>query len=105
MRSLPVKARLYVSAVILAGAALLITQGRYVTFDQPVLFLSLLVLSSLTSAFKVYLPLAKGGSTMSVSYAIDFTSLILLGPHLTMFVGVISAWSQCTFRIEEKNPA
>ena len=105
MRSLPVSARLYVGAVILAGAFLLVVQGRHVTFDQPVLFLSLLVLSSLTSAFKVYLPLAKGGSTMSVSYAIDFTSLILLGPHLTMFVGVVSAWSQCTFRIEEKNPA
>jgi diguanylate cyclase (GGDEF)-like protein/putative nucleotidyltransferase with HDIG domain len=105
MRSLPVKARLYVGAVILAGAALLVLQGRHATFDQPVLFLSLLVLSSLTSAFKVNLPLAKGGSTMSVSYAIDFTSLILLGPHATMLVGVASAWSQCTFRMQEKNPA
>jgi diguanylate cyclase (GGDEF)-like protein/putative nucleotidyltransferase with HDIG domain len=105
MRLLPVKARLYVGAVILAGAALLVLQGRHARFDQPLLFLGLLLLSSLTSAFKVNLPLAKSGSTMSVSYAIDFTSLILLGPHATMLVGVASAWSQCTFRMQEKNPA
>ena len=64
----------------------------------------LLVLSVVTSAFKVNLPLAKSGSTMSVSYAVDFTALILLGPHETMLVAVASAWSQCTFRMQERNP-
>jgi putative nucleotidyltransferase with HDIG domain len=41
---------------------------------------------------------------MSVSYAVDFLSLILLGPAQTMIVGALSAWSQCTFRITTKNP-
>ena len=41
---------------------------------------------------------------MSVSYAVDFASLLLLGPHETMFVAVTSAWSQCTFRMKAKNP-
>src|SRR3954468_19634728 len=64
----------------------------------------LLLLSSLTSVFKVNLPLARSGSTMSVSYAVDFASLLLLGPNETMFVAAVSAWSQCTFRIKEQNP-
>jgi diguanylate cyclase (GGDEF)-like protein/putative nucleotidyltransferase with HDIG domain len=104
MRSLPVAARVYVGSVIVAGALLLVILGPRARFEQPTLFVILLALSALTSAFKVYLPLAKSGSTMSVSYAIDFTALILLGPHETMLVGVASAWAQCTLRMKERNP-
>jgi diguanylate cyclase (GGDEF)-like protein/putative nucleotidyltransferase with HDIG domain len=73
-------------------------------FGSPWLFLGLLTLSSLTSVFKVNLPLARRSSTMSVSYAVDFASLLLLGPNETMIVAVASAFSQCTFRIQERNP-
>jgi diguanylate cyclase (GGDEF)-like protein/putative nucleotidyltransferase with HDIG domain len=41
---------------------------------------------------------------MSVSYAVDFLSLIILGPSPTMVVAATSAWSQCTFRMTTKNP-
>ena len=41
---------------------------------------------------------------MSVSYAVDFASLLLLGPDETMLVAAASAYSQCTFRIKEPNP-
>ena len=68
------------------------------------LFLLLLALSSITSVFKVNLPIARSGSTMSVSYAVDFASLLLLGPNETMVVAAASAYSQCTFRIKERNP-
>ena len=50
------------------------------------------------------LPLARRSSTMSVSYAVDFASLLLLGPNETMIVAAASAFSQCTFRIKERNP-
>ena len=66
---------------------------------SPFLFLGLLLLSSITSVFKVNLPLARRSSTMSVSYAVDFASLLLLGPNETMIVAAASAFSQCTFRI------
>ncbi len=46
---------------------------------SPWLFLGLLLLSSITSVFKVNLPLARRSSTMSVSYAVDFAALLLLG--------------------------
>jgi diguanylate cyclase (GGDEF)-like protein/putative nucleotidyltransferase with HDIG domain len=84
---------------------LLVVFGPRATFDQPFLFATLLFLSAITSAFKVSLPLDKSGSTMSVSYAVDFLALITLGPNETMLVAVTSAWSQCTFKMKTPNPA
>jgi len=104
MRSLPLPARLYVGATIALGALLVVWLAPHSTFSNPGLFAVLLVTSAVTSAFKVNLPLAKSGSTMSVSYAVDFASLLLLGPNETMLVAVTSAWSQCTFRMKTKNP-
>jgi diguanylate cyclase (GGDEF)-like protein/putative nucleotidyltransferase with HDIG domain len=104
MRALPRAARFYVGAVTIIGAALLIWLGPKAQFHDPVLFAVLLLASSLTSALKVSLPFARGGSTMSVSYAVDFAALLLLGPHETMLVAVTSAWSQCTFRMKARNP-
>ncbi|MDP2391464.1 MAG: HD-GYP domain-containing protein, partial [Acidobacteriota bacterium] len=104
MRSLPLAARVYIGAVVAVGALLVVWLGPKSTFDSPYLFTVLLLASAITSAFKVSLPLAKSGSTMSVSYAVDFAALLLLGPNETMIVAVISAWSQCTFRMKVKNP-
>jgi diguanylate cyclase (GGDEF)-like protein/putative nucleotidyltransferase with HDIG domain len=104
MKSLPLAARLYVSAVIGIGAALLAAFFPIHPGNSPGLFVLLLVLSSVTSVFKVNLPLASRSSTMSVSYAVDFASLLLLGPNDTMVVAAASAFSQCTFRIKERNP-
>jgi diguanylate cyclase (GGDEF)-like protein/putative nucleotidyltransferase with HDIG domain len=104
MKALPLAARLYVATVIGFGAVLLAVFFPIKTFESPGLFLLLLALSSVTSVFKVSLPLARSGSTMSVSYAVDFASLLILGPHETMLVAAASAYSQCTFRIKEPNP-
>jgi diguanylate cyclase (GGDEF)-like protein/putative nucleotidyltransferase with HDIG domain len=104
MSSLPLKARIYVGAIVVTGALLVVTLGPRATFDHPFVFLTLLILSAVTSAFKVSLPLAKSGSTLSVSYAVDFAALIILGPNETMIVGVTSAWSQCTFKMKTPNP-
>ncbi len=104
MKSLPLSARIYVGAVIAAGAVLLVLLAPRARFDQPLLFAVLLTLSMASSAFKVSLPLTRSGSTMSVSYAVDFAALLLLGPHETMLVAVASAWSQCTFGMKTRNP-
>jgi diguanylate cyclase (GGDEF)-like protein/putative nucleotidyltransferase with HDIG domain len=50
----------------------------------------------------VSLPLASSGSTMSVSYAVDFAALLLVGANATMLVAAASAWSQCTFRTKAR---
>jgi PAS domain S-box-containing protein len=67
----------------------------------PLLFLVLL--SLLTSAFKVQFPIASG-SNMSVSYVVDIASLILRGPHATMLVGAAGGWSQSTLNSRSRNP-
>jgi diguanylate cyclase (GGDEF)-like protein/putative nucleotidyltransferase with HDIG domain len=103
MKDLPLPARLYVATVLAAGAIVLALYAPR-SIDQPGLFLALLVISSAASAFKVSLPLATSGSTMSVSYAVDFASLLLLGADGTMLVAATSAWSQCTFRVDKRAP-
>src|SRR5438128_105339 len=102
MRALPIAARLYVTSVILAGLAVIALFAPH-SIPHPALFLALLLGSSLASALKVYLPLVSGGSTMSVSYAVDFAALLLLGANETMVVAGVSAWSQCTFRTRARS--
>ena len=104
MKALPLAARIYVCAIIGLGAGLLAGFFPREFAHSPWLFLALLLLSSITSVFKVNLPLARRSSTMSVSYAVDFAALLLLGPHETMLVAAASAFSQCTFRNKERNP-
>ena len=103
MKSLPLAARLFVLAIISTGAALVFTILPIST-DQPALFVALLVLSSVTSVLKVTLPLPRSASTMSVSYAVDFTALLMLGTEQTMIISAVSAMCQCNFRIREPNP-
>jgi diguanylate cyclase (GGDEF)-like protein/putative nucleotidyltransferase with HDIG domain len=103
MKDLPISARLFVGAVLAAGAVVLAAFAPRALANLP-LFAALLLLSSLASAFKVTLPLASSGSTMSVSYAVDFAALLLLGADETMLVAAASAWSQCTFRTESRTP-
>jgi diguanylate cyclase (GGDEF)-like protein/putative nucleotidyltransferase with HDIG domain len=105
MSELPRPARVYVAAVITAGLGLMAYRiPAVVSMSQPVLFLALLVLSSVSASLKVSLPLTTSGSTMSVSYAVDFAALLLLGPDETMLVAAGSAFSQCHLNSKERNP-
>src|SRR5580765_2287587 len=102
MKDLPFAARLYVGAVLAAGAVVLALFAPH-TIANPVVFLTLLVCSSLASVLKVTLPLASSSSTMSVSYAVDFAALLLLGANETMLVAAVSTWSQCTFKTRARS--
>ncbi len=103
MRSLPISAQVFIALVIAAGAAILAWTLQHIYLDNVLLFLALLLMSNLTSAFKVTL-LAASGSTLSVSYMVDFAALLLLGPAPTTLIAVTSAWSQCTFRMKQPTP-
>ena len=96
--------RVYIGFVIAAGATLLAIGLPQADFNHPWLFLALLALSCATASLKVTLPLTTSGSTLSVSYAVDFASLLLIGPHETMLVAAASACSQCHLNNKARNP-
>ncbi|HXD73391.1 MAG TPA: ATP-binding protein [Vicinamibacterales bacterium] len=103
LRELPPRARWYIITVIVIGAmtfAVLVPRA-VLTPVLPLLFF--VVLSSLTSAFKVQFPIASG-SNMSVSYVVDIAALILRGPHAGMIVGAASGWTQSTFNQPKGKP-
>ncbi|MBI4486738.1 MAG: HD-GYP domain-containing protein, partial [Acidobacteria bacterium] len=104
MQDIPAAGRRFVASVIMAGGVLLLVCLPFAQFKQPLVFLALLLLSSATASLKVYLPLTTSGSTMSVSYAVDFASLLLIGPHETMLVAAGSAFSQCYLNAKGRNP-
>jgi len=103
LRDLPPRGRWYILTVIAIGALTfgVLVPRAILTPVTPLVFLVLL--SSLTSAFKVQFPIASG-SNMSVSYVVDIASLILRGPHATMIVGAVSGWSQTTLNSRSPNP-
>jgi PAS domain S-box-containing protein len=103
LRDLPARARWYIIAVIALGTAACGLLLPRATLTPVLPLLILIVLSALTSAFKIQFPIASG-SNMSVSYVVDIASLILLGPHTTMIVGAVGAWAQSTFNAKEPNP-
>jgi diguanylate cyclase (GGDEF)-like protein/putative nucleotidyltransferase with HDIG domain len=105
MNQLPLAGRVYVASVIVAGAIVMAVCLPLADFThQPILFAALVALASAAAALKVTLPLTTSGSTMSVSYAVDFASLLLLGPHETMVVAVASALCQSHVNNKNRNP-
>ncbi len=103
--TLPRNAQLYVAAVIGAGAAVFLFSIP-LSYPRPVLFVFLVALSCITSAWKVTLPLSLlSGSTLSVSYAADLTALLLLGPRAAVVVAVAGALMQGTINVRQRYPA
>jgi putative nucleotidyltransferase with HDIG domain len=90
--------------MIALGAVVMASSLSSLQFSRPGLFAVLLVLSVMSSALKVDMPLGAGSSCISLSFAVDFTALLLFGPGPTMLIAVTSGWSQCTLRMQERNP-
>ncbi len=101
---LPRSAQVYVAAITLLGAVVFVLALPH-TYPDLWLLGSLLVLSCITSAWKVTLPLSlSSGATLSVSYAADLMALLLLGAGPAVIIAVAGAWMQCTFRVKQSYP-
>jgi PAS domain S-box-containing protein len=103
LRDIPPRGRWYIVFVIALGTVIFFTLVPRATLTPIVPLVFFVLLSSLTSAFKVQFPIASG-SNMSVSYVVDIAALILRGPHATMIVGAASGWSQTTLNSRTPNP-
>src|SRR5438093_13258261 len=97
-------ARAYIWAVVCSGAiALVIFFPR--TLPQPALFSALLLLSCLTSLWKVNLPIAlTSGSTLSMSYAANLMTLLLLGTSEAIVIASAGVLAQCTINVKRSYP-
>jgi hypothetical protein len=95
--------RLYVGAVIAAGASLLLYLAPR-ELENPVVAGALLVSTLVLSVCKLRLPLGNGVSTMSMAYAVDFVALIVEGANVAMLLGAIGVIIQCTVRVRRKQP-
>ena len=104
MRDMPRLARAYVPALVGAGAALFGGRLPSARFDEPMLFVGLMLISALAASLKLKLPYTTAGSMMSVSYAVDFTSLLLLGPDETMLVAVAGVAAERMLKKEDLPP-
>jgi signal transduction histidine kinase/ActR/RegA family two-component response regulator len=103
-RTLPLVAQLYVAVVMVVGAAGLVVFFPH-TLAQPLLFVVLLLFACMTSAWKVTLPIpVANGSTLSVSYAANLMSLLLLGAEPAVVIAVAGVWTQCRYKQRERYP-
>jgi len=103
-QGLPRIAQTYVAVVTVAGTVGFVTSMPR-TLPDPLKLASLLLLACVTSAWKVTLPLSlSSGATLSVSYAADLMTLLLLGPEAAVIVAVAGAWMQCTFKVKQTYP-
>jgi len=99
----PVGARLYVAAVIAAGAAVIAVafQGG---LDQPLVLAILLAVSLIASLAKVEIAVLGSGATLTACHITDLLTLVICGPQAAVLVCAWSAWTQCTFRRKARNP-
>jgi signal transduction histidine kinase/CheY-like chemotaxis protein len=102
--TLSLGARLYVGTVMAAGAGF-VTSLFPLNVERPVLFGVLMLFACVTSTWKVNLPITvTNGSTLSVSYAANLMSLLLLGPGHAVLVAMAGAFTQCAYRPKEPYP-
>ena len=104
LRQLSAAARLYVLAVMVAGASAVVLWFP-TSLPEPWLFALLLVTSCLTSLWKINLPIPlASGSTLSVSYAANLMALLLLGPQQALLIAIAGVWTQCAFHVRRRYP-
>jgi diguanylate cyclase (GGDEF)-like protein len=108
MSALPAAARVYVVAVMALGGLSFAWTLTTLTFGRPAPFLALLLLACIGSVFKFTVPLPRAMAmtplTMSLSFTVNFATLLLLGPENATLTSVTAAWTQCTFNVKTRNP-
>jgi diguanylate cyclase (GGDEF)-like protein len=100
----PPAARAFIAAVIAAGGALVVASIWRGPLGQPLVLGALILLSIGANAIKIKLPVGRSTSTLSLGYAVNFATLLALGPGAAIWVTTAGGWAQCTFNITVRNP-
>lgn len=101
-RDLPRAARVYIVAVITAGAVVAVWSALHGAFDRLLLFLPLMAAAIIFNTVKI--ELTGSASTFSIGYAVSFASLLLLGSPGAIWIAIAGAWAQCSFNMKLRNP-
>jgi diguanylate cyclase (GGDEF)-like protein len=96
--------RVLIVSVLALGVLVLVRSAATLQVERPALFVQMAALALLTATVKLRFPIKGDVSTMSVSNAVSFASMLLLGASSGVLIGAVSAWGQCTFRIRSRNP-
>jgi diguanylate cyclase (GGDEF)-like protein len=109
MQSLPLVARIYVLAVVAVGTGLAVSAVAGLQFTHLAASAAMLALAVITSIFKIAVPmpahLKRQPLTMSLAFAANFASLVILDGGSAILIAVVAAWSQTTFNtFRAKNP-
>ena len=99
-RALPRTAQIYVTAVLIGGAAVVLSALPPGTVN-PLAFVALLACSCLTASWKVSLPISLvSGSTLSLSHAAHLMALLIVGRDPAIVIAIAGSWTQCTFNVK-----
>jgi diguanylate cyclase (GGDEF)-like protein/putative nucleotidyltransferase with HDIG domain len=93
----------YALAIAALAVFMVLASLPLVRVAQPVLLVTLLVLSSAMAAMQIELPLTSR-SSLSVSYVVDFLTLMLVGPYAALVVAAGSALTACYFQSAAYTP-
>jgi len=97
-------AAFYVAAVSLAGALVIARAIPGANNGHPVALAVLMGLSLAASVAKITIPVTGNDSSLTVCHVVDFTTLIVCGPHAAVVVSAFGGWAQCTLRSANRNP-
>src|SRR5258705_553714 len=104
MRTLPSQSRVFVFAAIATGAGLLVGFAAWPQLHVAVEFAGLILAAILTSALALRHSITDDRTPMPLSFVIDFTSLLLLGPDAAMLVATAGTISHGLMDSERSHP-
>src|SRR5688572_12158320 len=81
-------------AIVAIGAGIFLGLAGWPQPDRTLEFSGLILAALLVAALPLQHSTAKDWATMPPSFVIDFTALLLLGPHATMLVAIAGAGMQ-----------
>ena len=100
---LPRAGRVFVLAVIAAGAVAAATSMTG-AFARPLYLLAFVAASIAVHSMKVSVPLGGSNTTMSLGFAVTFTSLLVLGEAATVWTTLAGVYAQSTLNTKSRNP-
>ena len=92
-------------AAIAIGAGVLLGLAGWPQPHRTLEFSGLILAAILTAALAMQQSTAKDWATMPPSFVIDFTALLLLGPHATMVVAAAGAVMQGLTDSQRSHPS